>query len=71
MADGIYNGQNLGETVLSIYYKGYNGKPDNTIEFKTISALECAIVKNGTAQFTVSKSIVNQVIEAINTQINK
>ena len=71
LADGIYNGQNLGETVLSIYYKGYNGKPDNTIEFKTISDLECAIVKNGTAQFTVSKSIVNQVIEAINTQINK
>lgn len=71
LMDGIYNGQELGDTVLSLYYKGYNGKVDNTIEFKSISELECAIVKNGEAQFTVSRSIVNQVIDTINSHINR
>ena len=70
LANGMYNGEALGKTVLTLSYKGYNGAADNTVEFKALNDLECAIVKNGKAQFTVSRSIIDKLIETINLKVN-
>lgn len=69
LANGLYKGEALGESVLTLNYKGYNGASDNTVEFKALNDLECAIVKNGNAQFTVSKSVIKGLIDIINSNI--
>lgn len=69
--DGIYNGQQTGEAIMSVYYKGYNGASDMNVEFRTINDLDCAFVKNGEIQFTVKKSVVTALMDTIDSYVNK
>lgn len=69
MVDGIYANQPQGETIMSITFKGYNGAEDTTVEYKAVSDLDCAMVKNGTAQFTVKRSVINTLMNTVNSYI--
>lgn len=67
--DGIYEGEKLGECMMEIKYKGYGGAEDIDIELKAINDLECALVKNGETQFTVSKTVVVDLMDKVNGYI--
>lgn len=68
--DGIYEGQPAGETIMSVYYKGYNGAADTNVEFKIINDLDCAFVKNGEIQFTVKRSVVEALMNKADSYMN-
>ena len=67
--DGIYEGEKLGECMMEIKYKGYGGAENIDIELKAINDLECALVKNGEKQFTVSKTVVVDLMDKVNGYI--
>ena len=66
--DGIYNGEPIGDSIMQIEYKGYNGAEDVNIEFKAINDLECAFVKNSETQFTIKKSSVEALVDKIESR---
>lgn len=61
--DGIYNGEDLGETVLSFEFSGIKTSDDVTVEFKSINDLSCALIRNGKAEFTIKKNKLNEIME--------
>lgn len=67
-ADGVYNGEPQGETLLKI---SYEGKADTIIEFKAIDDLSGAIARNGNTDFTIRKSKISEFIELFDAYINE
>jgi hypothetical protein len=61
--DGIYNGEPLGDTVLAFEFGGIKKSDDTTIEFKSIDDLSCALVRNGSVEFTIKKNKLNEFAE--------
>lgn len=61
--DGIYRGEKLGETVLTIDFDGIKSDDDVKIEYKSINDLSCALVRNGKAEFTIKKNKLNEFTE--------
>lgn len=61
----IYNNEPLGESVLELNFKGKGAGNDNVFEFKEIDEMNCALVKNNKAEFTVKKSEVEEFIKGI------
>lgn len=65
--DGIYNGQQMTDTVLKITYEGEKDSDDIIIEFKSIDDLNCALVRNGKSEFTIKKNKLSEFIELFDT----
>jgi hypothetical protein len=54
--DALYKDEEMGDTVLKITYDGISDADDTVVEFKSIDGISCALVRNGTAEFTIKKS---------------
>lgn len=67
-ADGVYNGEPTGETLLKI---SYEDKVDTVIEFKTINDLSCALVRDGKTDFTIRKSKILEFTELFDAYVNE
>ncbi len=61
--DAIYKGEELGDTVMTITYQGIKNEGDTVVEFKSIDALNCALVRDGKADFTIKKSKLTEFMK--------
>lgn len=63
--DGIYGGETTGETVLKITYEGLNTDTGTVVEFKKTDDLNCVVSRNGSSEFTIKKSKLDELLELI------
>lgn len=61
--DGIYNGETLGNSEVTVTYTGYNGAEDTVVEYIPVNELSYALRKNGVTQFTIKKSAVKEMLD--------
>ena len=60
-ADSVYSGGDMGETALKVTYEGIDS--DTVIEVKRVGDLNCAIVKNGKADFMIRYAKIQDFME--------
>jgi hypothetical protein len=49
--------------MLEFDFGGIKKSDDTTIEFKSIDDLSCALVRNGSVEFTIKKNKLNEFVE--------
>lgn len=68
--DALYQNEQLQEKALTLFFKGYQGAGDVTVEFFSINELNYAITRNGKTQFVIKKSKVNDMLAKLNEYVN-
>lgn len=66
VATGLYNNESLGETMLSVSFKGRDGSKDKRVEYKKINEYTAAAVNDGKVIFNVSAADIQIVKEKLN-----
>jgi hypothetical protein len=67
--DAVYNGEQTGDTEITIEYHGYNGGEDVKIELKPINELNYALTRNGKTYFIIKKTKVDEMLSGLNEYI--
>lgn len=70
-ADGEYEGEEMGETVIKFTFGGREGIEDTMIEVKRLDDISCAIVRNGKADFTIRKSKIEAFKEKFDSYLSE
>lgn len=60
--DAIYNNEPMQDTILKITYNGIKKEDDTVVEIKPVDDLNCAMVRNGEAKFTLKRNKVDEFI---------
>ncbi len=61
--DAVYNGEPMRDTIMKITYKGIKSSDDTVVEIKPIDDINCAMVRNGKASFTIRKNKIDEFIK--------
>lgn len=62
--DAPYEGEDFGETVLKLTYKSKNRtEPDTVVEFRKINSLNCALIRDGKADFIIRTNKLTELCE--------
>lgn len=65
-AKSFYNGEELGESLLKITFKGVSGVEDTSVEYVSVNEYSSAVIINGEPSFITDTSGVEKLISNIN-----
>lgn len=68
-ADSIYEGETTGETIMKLTYEGLSESDDTVIEFKSVDNLNCAVFRNGKAEFKMKTSKLDEFKEVFDEYV--
>lgn len=63
--DGVYNGETLGASEVTVTFTGYDGAADTVVEYIPINELSYAVRRNGETQFTIKKLTIEKMLEKL------
>jgi hypothetical protein len=65
--DAEYHGEALENPEITLYYEGYQGADNVTVELQPVNELYYAVTKNGDTQFVIKRNKVEDMMKALDT----